>query len=86
MKTKFKLPKDAKKIMVNDVWLQSYLINGTRVNVWSNNKNKYFTVGTALNHPTKGKTQLFRKFCDKKEVEAILNNPRLHTGKGYYER
>lgn len=86
MKTKFKLPKDAKKIMVNDVWLQSYAIGNVRVNIWSNKKNKFYTVGTAINHPVRGKTQLFRRFCDKEEVEKILMNPRIHTGKGYYER
>lgn len=82
MKTKFKLPKDAKKILVNDVWLQSWSIGNVRVNVWSNNKNRFFTVGTFLDHPTKGKTQFFRKFCDKKDVEAILANPKINSLKG----
>lgn len=82
----FKLPVGAKKIKTNDPWLESFSVGKCRVNIWRNAKNKFFTVGTALNHPTKGKTQLFRKFCDKKEVEKILNNPRIHTGKGYYEK
>ena len=44
----------------------------------------YYTVATALNHPTKGKTQLFRKSIDEKELTKILSNPRVHTGTGYY--
>lgn len=80
---KFKLPTGAKKIKTNDEWLTSYQVGTCRVNIWCNSKNSFFTVGTALNHPKQGKTQLFRKFCDKKEVEAILSNPRIHTGKGY---
>lgn len=47
-------------------------------------KRYYYTVATALNHPTKGKTQLFRKGIDEKELRAILDQPRVHTFKGYY--
>ncbi len=42
------------------------------------------TVGTALNHPKHGKTQLFRKKCSVSDIEKILLNPRAHTNKGYY--
>lgn len=42
------------------------------------------TVQTAMNHPTKGKTQLTRKKITAKEFEKLLINPRLHTGKGKY--
>jgi len=45
MKTKFKIPKKAKKIPVNDIYLQSFSINGFIINVWSNKKNRFFTVG-----------------------------------------
>lgn len=44
------------------------------------------TVGTALKHPRKGKTQLFRKCANLQEIEAIFNNPRVHTGLGYQRR
>lgn len=42
------------------------------------------TVATCLNHPTKGKTQLFRKNVSAKELVQIMDNPRIHAGKGYY--
>lgn len=41
------------------------------------------TVGTCLNHPKKGKTQLFRKNVTPDELEKILKKPRVHTSKGY---
>lgn len=45
------------------------------------------TVGTSLEHPKKGKTQLFRKVgFDRKLLEKIFKNPRQHTGKGYYKK
>lgn len=42
------------------------------------------TVGTAINHPTKGKTQLYRRHISLKELEKLFRNAREHTGKGYY--
>jgi len=45
------------------------------------------TVGTCLNHPKRGKTQLFRRNINTFEkLEAIFQNPRSHTGEGYYTR
>jgi len=44
------------------------------------------TVGTCMDHPKKGKTQLFRKYVNDKELENIFKCPRLHTGKGYYKK
>lgn len=44
------------------------------------------TVGTAMRHPTKGCTQLFRRCVSLNEMEQIFKNPRVHTGKGYYRR
>lgn len=44
------------------------------------------TVATCLNHPKKGKTQLFRKRCNLSDVENIFKNPRIHTRKGYYTK
>ena len=41
------------------------------------------TVGTALQHPRQGKTQMFRRNCGLREVEEIMANPRVHTDKGY---
>lgn len=50
-----------------------------RMNIWFTTG----TVGTALNHPKQGKTQLFRKHVNMKEMELIFQNPRHHSGKGY---
>jgi hypothetical protein len=44
------------------------------------------TVATALNHPKKGKTQLYRKNITYKQLEELFINPRQHTGKGYYQK
>ncbi len=42
------------------------------------------TIGTSFKHPTKGRTQLFRRNVSDKMFEAILVNPRAHTEKGHY--
>ena len=44
------------------------------------------TVVTQLDHPRKGKTQLFRRDISKEELVRILQDPREHTSKGYYKR
>lgn len=44
------------------------------------------TVTTELWHPKKGKTQLHRRGLTKDEVLKIFENPRHHTGKGYYAK
>lgn len=43
-------------------------------------------MGTALKYPRQGRTQLFRRCANLQEVEAIFNNPRVHTGQGYQRR
>jgi hypothetical protein len=43
-----------------------------------------FTVQTAMRHPKKGKTQLNRKFVGMRMLNKIFENPRHHSGKGYY--
>lgn len=50
--------------------------------------NVYITkmsVTTYMNHPKKGKGQLYRKNVNLPELIKIFKNPRQHTGKGYYE-
>ena len=54
--------------------------NGARINVYYTTK----TIGTALDHPTQGRTQLFRRNCTRDELIEILKNPRVHTGHGYF--
>ncbi len=44
------------------------------------------TVATCLNHPYKGKTQLFRKEVGVEELKKIFENPRSHTQKGFYKK
>jgi hypothetical protein len=42
------------------------------------------TVGTCLNHPKQGKTQLFRRgILNLEMLSDIFQNPRIHTGVGY---
>ncbi len=39
-----------------------------------------------MDHPRKGPTQLFRRDLSTTEQERVLDNPRAHTGKGYYTK
>ena len=54
--------------------------NNFRVNVY----NSTGTVGTCVNHPVIGKSQLFRQNVSLKSLTYIFRNPRVHTGHGYY--
>ena len=65
-----------------NIGMASFAKNNIRINVYLTKR----TVGTCLNHPTKGKTQLFRKNVSWDEMERIFKNPRAHTDKGYYEK
>lgn len=53
-----------------------------RINVYYTTR----TVGTAINHPSQGQTQIFRRNCTDEELREIMQNPRVHTGKGYKKR
>ena len=54
-----------------------------KLNIWCTTG----TVGSYLKHPTQGNTQLFRRSIDTmSELDAILQNPRIHTEKGYQRR
>ena len=44
------------------------------------------TITTEIKHPKKGKTQLHRKGLNMDQLKAIFNDPRTHTGKGYYKK
>jgi len=57
-------------------------VQGVRVNVYYTTR----TIGTALDHPLQGKTQLFRRNCSDEELVTIMNNPRVHTDKGYQRK
>jgi len=55
---------------------------GARINVYYSTG----TVGTSLDHPRQGKTQLFRRNVDLAALREILRDPRVHTDKGYQRR
>jgi len=56
---------------------------GVRANVYM----KTGTVATSLDHPTQGKTQLFRGQRNTfEQLEEIFQNPRVHTDFGYKTR
>lgn len=66
----------------DNILMASYAANGVRINVYLTTG----TIATALDHPKKGKTQLFRRGLDVAQIEKIFENPRQHTGKGYFKK
>ncbi|GAB4822344.1 hypothetical protein N2152v2_009390 [Parachlorella kessleri] len=65
---------------------ESYVIGFKRGN---DRVNVYYTtgtIGTCLNHPIRGKTQLFRRNQSMNNLRKIFQDPRVHTGVGYYRR
>lgn len=73
------------KIESRDPYMESFVkvLNGdqARVNVW--NSRRGTTVGTAINHPKQGRTQLFRRWVTPAQLDKIFKNPRWHSNKGY---
>ena len=55
---------------------------GVRFNIYYTTR----TIGTAMDHPRQGSTQLFRRNCGDAELAEVMRNPRLHTGKGYQKK
>jgi len=53
-----------------------------QINVWTTT----MTIGTSLDHPTSGKTQLFRRNVSRELLAEIFENPRTHSDVGYYRR
>ena len=62
--------------------MASYKKDEVRLNFWLSTG----TVGSYLDHPTQGKTQLFRRDITMSAVAALFANPRQHTGVGYHTR
>ena len=62
--------------------MASYKKDGIRLNFWLSTG----TVGSYLDHPRQGKTQLFRRQISMSEASDIFSNPRQHTGKGYHTK
>ena len=54
----------------------------TRINVYYTTG----TVGTCVDHPRQGRTQLFRRDVDMALLRELMRDPRLHTGTGYHQR
>ena len=65
-----------------NIYMIAFKRGSERVNIYYSK----MTVGTCVTHPTKGRTQLFRKKVSMKQLEKILDNPRVHTRKGYYKK
>lgn len=65
-----------------NIAMVSFTKNRMRINVYHSR----MTVGTCIDHPKKGKTQLFRKLVSKNLLNKIFEYPRTHTGAGYYKR
>ena len=68
------------KIECNQPALASYRKDDMRLNFYLSTG----TVGSCVDHPKKGKTQLFRKYLE--NPMSLFDNPRQHTGKGYYTK
>ena len=73
------------KTYINQSETCSYTKNGTRLNFYRKGGIAgQFTVGSYLDHPRQGKTQLFRREVDIYGAEEIFKNPRTHTDRGYH--
>lgn len=64
----------------------SYILHLQRDDIKMNVYLTKLTIQTSMKHPKKGKTQLNRRNLKIEEVAKILENPRTHTGKGYYKK
>lgn len=60
----------------------SFTKHRVRINVYDGRRG--ITVASCLDHPRRGKTQLFRKNVSLDLLDKIFKNPRLHTSAGYY--
>lgn len=63
----------------DNIGMVSFRKDGVRVNVYYTRK----TVATALKHPKKGSTQMFRKNVEPQLLRRIFKYPRTHSGRGY---
>lgn len=68
---------------------QTYMIGFKREDDSYARINVYVTKSTfvtQINHPVKGRGQLFRRNIWEENYEKLFRNPRSHTGRGYYRR
>lgn len=69
-------------IWQDNISMLSFKKNDMRINIYITT----MTVATCLNHPKKGKTQMFRKNVDNKLMSNIFRNPRIHANTGYRKK
>lgn len=65
-----------------NIKMVSFSRDGQRINVYYGKG----TVGTCLDHPKQGKTQLFRRNVGVDLLTRLFEKPRLHTRLGYKRR
>lgn len=65
-----------------NIFMLSFTSDERRVNVYYSK----MTVATALRHPTSGNTQIYRRNVGYKLLKKIFDNPRVHTGLGYWRK
>jgi len=56
------------------------------MNIYWNGKGQVKKISTHLDHPKKGKRQMYRTLEKLSELEQYLINPRKHTNKGYSKK
>ncbi len=65
-----------------NIFLARYKKDDMKINVYLST----MSVTTYIDHPKRGKGQLYRKRCTIKELDLIFKNPRVHTSKGYFTK
>jgi len=68
------------KLSTSQPAMASYRKDGNRLNFYLSTG----TVGSCLDHPRQGKTQLFRRKVT--DPSSLFDNPRQHTGEGYHTK
>lgn len=65
-----------------NIFMLGFVRGIERINVYYSK----MTVATCINHPTKGRTQLFRKGVNMDLLKKLFVDPRYHTDMGYYKK
>lgn len=65
-----------------NIFMVSFKREKVRCNVYYSK----MTVATAMYHPKHGKSQLYRRNITPDELEKIFEWPRIHSGRGYFEK
>lgn len=64
-----------------NIFMISFSKEGTRINVYYSKVG--MTIATILKHPNQVRNSLYRRYVTLEELGKILEDPRIHTGKGY---